>query len=215
MGISFDREKTVIDWKMIGKTVLMAMIMFGFLYALTAIGYFCFNTDLRFIWPFLRPFTPGRFLQFLLYLPFFLLFFLFNGGVRLFGQMRLKEYGSPAKTQFVWWLKNIYVMLAGWSLFHFSNMSRSCLAKGPAGSGRPFAVRRPVHERACAYFPAVFCVFFAATYFYRKTGKVYLGSLITALIVSWITCGGAAYFKEVRACAPCLYRFFSRIHWTI
>ncbi|NMA33282.1 MAG: hypothetical protein GX940_01850 [Clostridiaceae bacterium] len=43
-------------------------------------------------------------------------------------------------------------------------------------------------------FPQFFVLFFVATYFYRKTGKVYLGSLITAIIVSWITCGGAAFF---------------------
>ncbi len=195
MGISFDREKTVIDWKMIGKTVLMAMIMFGFLYALTAIGYFCFNTDLRFIWPFLRPFTPGRFLQFLLYLPFFLLFFLFNGGVRLFGQMRLKEYGSPAKTQFVWWLKNIYVMLGGLVIVSLFEYVPFLLGYGTGWALVGLSLfDGPFMSALVLIFPQFFVLFFAATYFYRKTGKVYLGSLITALIVSWITCGGAAYF---------------------
>ena len=43
-------------------------------------------------------------------------------------------------------------------------------------------------------FPQFFVLFFVATYFYRKTGKVYLGSLITAIVVSWVACGGSAYF---------------------
>ena len=195
MGISFDREKTVIDRKIIGKTVLMAVIMFGLLYALTTIGYRCFNTDLRFIWPFLRPFTPGRFLQFLLYLPFFLLFFLFNGGVRLFGQMRLKEYESPVKTQFVWWLKNIYVMLGGLVIVSLFEYVPFLLGYGTGWALVGLSLfDGPFMSALVLIFPQFFVLFFVATYFYRKTGKVYLGSLITALIVSWITCGGAAYF---------------------
>jgi hypothetical protein len=43
-------------------------------------------------------------------------------------------------------------------------------------------------------FPQFFVLFFAAVYFFRKTGRVYLGSLIVSIIVTWITCGGAAYF---------------------
>ena len=195
MGISFDREKTVIDRKMIGKTVFMALIMFGYLYALTTIGYRYLNTDLRFIWPFLRPFTPGRFLQFLLYLPFFFLFFLFNGGVRLFGQMRQKEYGSPAKTQFVWWLKNIYVMLGGLVIVSLFEYVPFLLGYGTGWALVGLSLfDGPFMSALVLIFPQFFVLFFVATYFYRKTGKVYLGSLITAIIVSWITCGGAAFF---------------------
>jgi dienelactone hydrolase len=195
MGISFDREKTVIDWKIIGKTVLMAAIMFGLLYALTTIGYSYFNTDLRFIWPFLRPLSPGRFLQFLLYLPFFLLFFLFNGGIRLFGQMRQKEYESPAKTQFVWWLKNIYVMLGGLVIVSIFEYVPFLLGYGTGWALVGLSLfDGPFMSALVLIFPQFFVLFFVATYFYRKTGKVYLGSLITAIIVSWITCGGSAYF---------------------
>jgi hypothetical protein len=195
MGLSFDREKTVIDWKIIGKTVIMAAIMFGLLYVLTTIGYRFFNTDLRFIWPFLRPFTAGRLLQFLLYLPFFLLFFLFNGGVRLFGQMRLKEYESPAKTQIVWWLKNIYVMLGGLVIVSLFEYVPFLLGFGTGWALTGLSIfDGPFMSALVLIFPQFFVLFFVATYFYRKTGKVYLGSLITAIVVSWITCGGAAYF---------------------
>ena len=195
MGLSFDREKTVLDWKIIGKTVIMAVIMFGLLYGLTTVGYRFFNTDLRFIWPFLRPFTAGRFLQFLLYLPFFLLFFLFNGGVRLFGQMRLSEYESPAKTQFIWWLKNIYVMLGGLVIVSLFEYVPFLLGYGTGWALTGLSLfDGPFMSALVLIFPQFFVLFFVATYFYRKTGKVYLGSLVTAIVVSWITCGGAAYF---------------------
>jgi dienelactone hydrolase len=58
MGISFEREKTVLDWTIIGRTVLLALIMFGFLLVIVSTSYSLFNTDLRFIWPFLRPLHP-------------------------------------------------------------------------------------------------------------------------------------------------------------
>lgn len=195
MGVSFERDKTVLDWKVIGKIVLMSGILFSYLYILTAAGYRYLNTDLRFIWPFLRPFSNGRFLQFLLYLPFFLLFFLFNGGIRLFGQMRLKEYRSPAVTQLVWWAKSVLVMLGGLVLVTLFEYVPFLL-----GFGTGWAVTGltlfdgPFMSALVLIFPQFFVLFFLATYFYRKTGKVYLGSLITALVVSWITCGGAAYF---------------------
>jgi len=195
MGISFDREKTVINWKIIGKTVLMAVIMFGVLYALTTIGYRFFNTDLRFIWPFLRPFTPGRFLQFLIYLPFFLLFFLFNGGARLFGQMRQKEYESPAKTQLIWWLRNIYVMLGGLFIVALFEYVPFVLGFGTGWTLVGLTLfDGPFMSALILIIPQFFVLFFVATFFYRKTGKVYLGSLVTAMVVSWILCGGSAYF---------------------
>ena len=195
MGVSFDREKTVIDWGVLGKTVLMAVIMFGFLYAVTAVSYAVLNTDLRFIWPFFRPFSAGRFWQFLLYLPFFLMFFLFNGGVKLFGQMRLKEYKSPAKTQLIWWLNSLLVMLGGLVLVTLFEYGPFLLGFGTGWAITGLTIfDGPFMSALVLIFPQFFVLFFVATYFYRKTGKVYLGSLITALVVAWITCGGAAYF---------------------
>jgi dienelactone hydrolase len=195
LGISFDREKTALDWGILGKTVLMALIMFGFLYAVTSVSYAVLHTDLRFIWPFFRPFTAGRFWQFLLYLPFFLVFFLFNGGVRLFGQMRLKEYVSPAKTQLIWWLNSILVMLGGLVLVTLFEYGPFLLGFGTGWALTGLTIfDGPFMSALVLIFPQFFVLFFVATYFYRKTGKVYLGSLVTALVVAWITCGGAAYF---------------------
>ncbi len=195
MGISFEREKTVLDWTIIGRTVLLALIMFGFLLVIVSTSYSLFNTDLRFIWPFLRPFTPVRFGQFLIYLPFFLAFFLFNGGVKLFGQMRIPEASTQARTQWLWWAKSVLVMLGGLlavALFEYVPFL--------LGFGTGFALTGlslfdgPFMSALVLIFPQFFVLFFAAVYFFRKTGRVYLGSLIVSIIVTWITCGGAAYF---------------------
>ncbi|NLW46075.1 MAG: dienelactone hydrolase family protein [Firmicutes bacterium] len=195
LGISFNREKTVLDWKIIGKTVLISALMFIYLYLLTTVSYRFLNIDLRFIWPFLRPFTGKRFLQFLLYLLFFLLFFLFNGGVKLFGQMRIKEYSTPAKTQLGWWVKNVWVMLGGLVIVALFEYVPFVLGYGTGWALTGLSLfDGPFMSALVLIFPQFLILFFIATYFYRKTGKVYLGSLVTSLIVAWITCGGAAYF---------------------
>ncbi len=195
LGLSFDRDKTVIDWAVIGKIAFMGLLMFGFLLAGVSVCYRAFATDLRFIWPFLRPLTPARAGQFVLYLPFFLAFFLINGGVKLFGQMRLPEASSGARTQWLWWAKSILVMLGGLvvvALFEYVPFF--------LGFGTGFALTGlslfdgPFMSALVLIFPQFFVLFFLAVYFFRKTGTVYLGSLVVATLVTWITCGGAAYF---------------------
>ncbi|MBU0926482.1 MAG: hypothetical protein KKA67_01930 [Spirochaetes bacterium] len=195
LGVSFAEGETGIDWAAIGKIVLMAIIMFSSLYALNALSYAVLSTDLRFIWPFLRPFTPGRFLQFLLYLPFFLAFFLMNGGVRLFGQMRLPEAGGPARTQWVWWAKNVTVMLGGLVIVAVFEYAPFFLGFGTGWALLGLSLfDGPFMSALVLIIPQFFVLFFVATYCFRKTGTVYLGSLVTAMMVAWITCGGAAYF---------------------
>ena len=94
--------------KTIPRAILAAFILTGSMYALLCISVAIFKLDFRFIWPFFRPFTPVRFGQFLLYLPFYVAFFTVNAGVRLYGQMRLPEIaqGKPSQpilTQLAWW----------------------------------------------------------------------------------------------------------------
>jgi hypothetical protein len=195
LGLSFEEGKGRVDWNILGRIGLIALIMFAYLYSLVAIGYSAGTTDLRFIWPFLRPLTPGRAAQVALYLPFFFFFFLVNGGARLYGRLRLPELSTPARTQWYWWADSVAVMLGGLVLvaaFEYLPFL--------AGYGTGWALLGlslfdgPFMSALVLIVPQFLVLFFVSTYFFRKTGTVYLGSLVTALIVSWITCGGAAYF---------------------
>ena len=114
MGVSFDREKNKFDWGILGKTLLLGVILFAWMYILEGISQWALSEEFRFMWPFMRQFSsPFRFGEFLIYLIPTLLFFLLNGGIALFGQMRQKEYDSGPKTQWVWWLKVVYASLLG------------------------------------------------------------------------------------------------------
>ena len=57
---------------------LLAGFMVGFVYLVNFIYYKVFNLDLRFIWPFFRPFNLMRLGQYFVYLPFFIVFYMMN-----------------------------------------------------------------------------------------------------------------------------------------
>ena len=69
-----------------------------------------FAIEFRYMWPVLKIFTAEKFLQFLVNVVPVLPFFLINGGVYTYGMMRLPESDSPVKTQFIWWLKIVFLM---------------------------------------------------------------------------------------------------------
>jgi hypothetical protein len=195
LGLSFDTHKTRLDWNILGKTGLITLVMAGYLYTLVAAGYSLGTTDLRFIWPFLRPLTPGRAAQVVLYLPFFFFFFLVNGGARLYGRLRLPELSTPMRTQLYWWADSVVVMLGGLFLVAAFEYVPFVMGFGTGWALLGLSLfDGPFMSALVLIVPQFFVLFFVSTYFFRKTGRVYLGSLVTALIVSWITCGGAAFF---------------------
>lgn len=195
LGAAWDEKKPHMDWRKLGKTGLLSLILFAFVYVCCFLSTELLGIEFRFIWPFMRPYTPVRFGQFFLYLPFYAAFFLFNGGVRLFGQFRLKEYESPVKTQLLWWLKNSLLMLGGLVLVALFEYVPFFMGIGPGfdAVGMP-VFGGPFMTALIVIVPQFLVLFFAMTYFFRKTGKIYLGGLFTALVATWIVTGGSAIF---------------------
>jgi dienelactone hydrolase len=192
MGVSFDKEKTKFDWGILGKTLLLGVILFAWMYILEGISQWALGEEFRFAWPYMRQFSdPQRFGLFLIYLIPALAFFLLNGGIFLFGQARQKEYGGPAKTQWMWWLKNLFAGLFGlfliwaiqylpWMLFH-------------TGAGFPQTVDPswaiwPL--MLWVYIPEFVVLLFMLTWFYRRTGRIYLGSLMISSLAMWFLAAG-------------------------
>lgn len=193
MGISFDEQKTRLRWDILLKTVLLAAILFGWLYGLTAISQTLLGIEFRILWPFMRLFTNGRFTYFWIYLLPAFLFFLFNGGILLFGQARQKEYDKPWKTQVVWWLKNLLAAVMGllvvWAFQYIPFFLGTKPGFDLVGLSL-FSGMIPL--LLFVYIPEFIVLFFFLTWFYRRTGKVYLGALvIAALAMWWLTAGTA------------------------
>lgn len=193
LGLASESAPRKLPWGIIGKSALLALLLAGSLYVyVTASGY-AFSLDFRFIWPLLKPFTWERFLQFLLYLPFYLIFFLINGGAKLYGQLRQKELKSPAATQIVWWLKGSLVMIGGLLLVCLVEYIPFLAGIGPGMDilfsstfGGPFI------SFLIVIIPQFILFFYLSTYAFRKTGRVYVGSILLAILAAWAVTAGSS-----------------------
>ena len=193
MGVSFDKEKTVFDWAIIGKTVLLGVILFTFMYVLEGLFQWAIGQEFRFVWPFMRQFPNiQRFGMFFLYFIPALVFFLVNGGLFLFGQIRQKESANPNKDLWIWWAKILFALLFGllvvwmiqylpWYLFN----------AGPGFEllGLPqFSAMWPLMLQV--YIPEFAILLLILTWFYRRTGRIYLGALMVSALMMWFLTAG-------------------------
>jgi len=193
MGVSFDKKNTVFNWKILGKTLLLGAILFLALYVLEGFFQWALGQEFRFVWPYMRQFSnPARVGMFFLYLIPAFIFFLVNGGLFLFGQIRQKEESTPAKTQLVWWVKILFAFLFGllvvwmiqyipWYVFN----------AGPGFElmGLPqFSAMWPLMLQV--YIPEFAVLLFLHVWFYRRTGRIYLGALMVASLMIWFLAAG-------------------------
>jgi hypothetical protein len=182
------------------RSALAAVIMTGAMYVMVCISTVLFQLDFRFIWPFFKPFTPERFGQFFVYLPFYAAFFTINAGAKLYGQLRLPEYsgGSGKKsslTQLAWWGYSVLVMLGGVFIIVLIEYIPFFLGFGP-GADLLFSplFGGPFMSVMILLIPQFAVFFFLSTWLYRKSGLVYTGSFVVAILAGWVLTGGSAMF---------------------
>lgn len=199
MGISFDEKKTVLDWNIIGKTAFVGFVLFMWMYSITSFCQSILGMDIRFSWPYMREFSnAGRIGYFFIYLIPALMFFIMNGGIFLFGQARLKEYETPRKTQWMWWIKAIYVMVTGLFLVWLFQYLPWFLGAGPGFeiTGITNNILKPISTSMWplmlfVYIPEFIILYWFLVWFYRKTGRVYLGALVIASVATWFLAAGS------------------------
>jgi hypothetical protein len=201
MGVSFDEEKTKINWGIIGKTILLGVILFLWMYLLEGIFQWTIGQEFRFAWPYMRQFSSGQRVGFFfIYLIPALAFFLVNGGIFLFGQIHQKEYETERKTQWMWWLKTVFTMVGG--LFIIWAFQYLPWFLGGAGPGfetitffridlSQFTSMWPL--MLFVYIPEFMILFWFLIWFYRRTGKIYLGALMIASLATWFLAAGSIY----------------------
>jgi len=185
---------------LIGKAAVAAFILTGVMYIFSVICAALFKIEFRFIWPFFRPMSLLRFGQFLVYLPFYAAFFMVNTGIRLYGQLRIPEIerngkNSDAMTQLVWWGFSVLVMLGGVFLIALIEYIPFFMGFGPGADilfsslfGGPFM------SVMILLIPQFAVFFFISTWLFRKSGTVYTGSFVVAILATWVLCGGSAVF---------------------
>lgn len=170
-------------WRIFGKTLLIVMILFFWLYLLVSIFQTWFMIEFRIFWSFMKMFTIERFWIFLLYLPIFLPFFLINGGVFLFAEIRQKEASSPNKTQIIWTIKACFAMLTGLLVVFLIQYLGPVFRANYIFEGWDFNPIMPL--QLMGVIPLSVLIYFLMVYFFRKTGKIYLGSIFATVITVW------------------------------
>lgn len=170
-------------WKMI-KTIILAAILFAFVYGCQHILEAIFIVDYRFIFPFASDLTAERAWICLRYFPFILFGFL-GLGVFLHGQIRPRELSTPFRTWIFWSISGTFAVVAPLLLFlsvqYVPLFTTGAIPLvGPGGMFVSFLLNL-FHVIGVLIMTVPI-----STWFYQLTGRIYLGALVNAMIVTWM-----------------------------
>lgn len=184
LGLSDRAGGFGLDGVNLGKTLLLGLILFGYAYGVEHLLESIFIVDFRFIFPFASDLTPYRALLFLLYFPFLLAGFLLLGTF-LHARLARPVRRTFGRTFLSWSGSNIFVMIAPLVLLALVQYLPIFTAGvipfvGPGGVLTTFMINL-VHIilKLVLIIPIM-------TWFYQLTGKIYLGALVSALLVTWM-----------------------------
>ncbi len=193
LGLASAEKADKIEWTLMGKGALLAACMLGGMYVLVAVCEGLFMLDFRFIWPFFKTFSPERFGQFLIYVPFFALFFILNNS-KIFAGMRTEAtYETGAKGFLSSWWRSALLMIGGVLVIVLIEYIPFFAGIGPGADllfGSTFG--GPFMSILIVFVPQVLVFSLLCTYMYRRTGNVYTGACTVAAMAAWIITGGSA-----------------------
>ena len=193
IGLASPEHASRIEWSLMGRGALLALCMVGFMYVLVVICEALFMLDFRFIWPFFKSFSLERAGQFLVYIPFFALFFVLNNS-KIFAGMRTEAtYQKGAKGFFSCWWRNALLMIGGVLVIVLIEYVPFFAGIGPGADllfGSTFG--GPFMSILIVFVPQVLVFSLLCTYIYRRTGNVYNGAFKFSTMAAWIITGGSA-----------------------
>jgi pimeloyl-ACP methyl ester carboxylesterase len=180
-----------LKWGKIGRSFLLAFFIVFVAHLTLAITAWLFQTDYRF-WVFaVKPLDALHFCITLGYIIPFLFYFIILGIV-LHGQMRPGKpdaaMGMGKET-----IINIILLILGYFIFlayHYI----------PLFAGGTLGIKLGAMSLGgivmFQYIPIFAIVGWATTYFYRKTGHIYVGAFVNTMLITWIVVAGQAiHFK--------------------
>ncbi len=170
-----------IDWPAIARELLLAAIIVSAGWDLVLASDHFFRIDFRFWILALKAPSPLQFGVFWRYVLPFAVFFLIQGTV-LFGQLRLAKAGAPRR----WWA-NLMLMAGGFLLF-------LALEYAPLfAGGTLLSPGEPLNTIvAIQFLPLMVVASLVSTWFFEKTGRIYAGAFINAMLVTWYIVAGQA-----------------------
>jgi hypothetical protein len=184
LGLSEEEDRFAVGGVQIVKIVILAAILFLFAYLVEHTLESIFIVDFRFIFPFASDLTAYRTRLWFTYFPFLLVGFLLMG-IFLHGQLRRPLKSTWMKTFFSWSISNILVLtlpplviiLVQFLPFLFIG---TIPFKGPGG----FFVA--LTQMLFHLIVVLIMLIPIQTWFYQLTGRIYLGAVLNAALVTWM-----------------------------
>jgi dienelactone hydrolase len=184
LGLSYQEDRFGMDAVSIGKTVLLAAILFLFAYLVEHTLESIFLVDYRFIFPFASDLTVYRARLWITYFPLLLVGFLLMG-IFLHGQLRRPQKSTWWQTFTSWSAYNILVIVAPLLvLLAFQYLPLFTIGRIPlVGPGGMFIV---FTHNLFHIIAVLIMVLPISTWFYQISGKIYLGAVLNAALVTWM-----------------------------
>lgn len=175
-GLAWEDKR--VKWGKIGKSLLLAVVIIAATYLIVAIAYHTFKIDFRMWNEGIRLMTLGRVWDVLKYvIPFMLAYIVF--AANLHGLLRPKNGNASFGREL---LINILIMAPWYYLWAIWWGPFSYLRNNPAG---PSFAQGFMLYWFWALPPIMLMWTVISTYFFRKTGKVYVGAFLNAFFVCW------------------------------
>ena len=106
----------------------------------------------------------------------------------------MRQRAFHRETQLVWWLRSVVVMLGGLFIVTLIEYIPYFMGIGPGMDllftslfGGPFI------SFLIVLIPQFILFFFISTYAYRKTGYIYVGSVMLTILGAWAITGGSSF----------------------
>ncbi len=184
LGVSDHPTRLRLAWAQLGKTALLALLLFLVVYLLEAGLEALFIVDWRGIFPYLSDLTSYRVGMLALYFPFLLVGFLGTGAF-LHGMARRPPQATWWRTFIHWTVTNVLIQIIPLFLFIVLQYAPLLLFNvvplvGPGGVMATFVM---------TLFQLLLVLALTATlstWCYLLTGKIYLGALLNAAWVAWL-----------------------------
>ena len=184
LGISYRPDRFALNGAVIGRTILLALTLFAFAYLSEHVLEHFFIVDFRFIFPFASDLTFHRAILCLVYFPFILIGFVLMG-IFLHGELRRPKKRTWFNTFIAWSFTNTFALIAPLILFLMIQYvplftTGFIPLVGPGGMFVSFVI---------SLFHIIGVLIMTtpiSTWFYQLTGKIYLGALVNASLVTWM-----------------------------
>ena len=169
------------------KTCVLALVVFTAFYAFLFINYGLFHVDYRFWFMGVRIFQPEMLAVLLMYLPLFLIFF-FSNSLRVNGAMRFKdqpEWLSMLIAGFANSLGLMLIIIIQYSVYF--------------NTGTVFWTTNWLSVNLLfGIVPMMFILPYFNRIFFRMTGRVYLGPLVTCLVFIMILSTNTVVYLPIK-----------------